>query len=569
VRAEIIPLHIAGECAYLCSAFNIEISMTKPNANLKTGDIVVKKPKAPEAGRVRAKQSRAVKHGHKLVLRHLTLDDFKDIRAIFENTYADMGGSWTKEQVAALLAVFPEGQICIEDKGHVIAVALSLIVKYSEWGDKHTYADITADGTFATHDPDGDTLYGVDVIVNPDYRNLRLGRRLYDARKELCEQLDLRAIVAGGRIPNYRNYADKMTPRQYIELVKKREIYDPVLSFQLSNEFHVRKVIRGYEPMDTDTRGYATLLEWLNIYYEEKSATPKVAPQAKYVVRVGAIQWQMRPVASFEELMRHVEFFIDAIASYNADFAVLPEFFVAPLMALAENRDPASAIRYLAEYSIRLRAELQEMALSYNINIIAGSVPEYRGGALRNVSYLMRRDGTSDSQYKLHCTPDEKSYWGMEGGDNLAVFDTDVGRIGILVCYDVEFPELSRLLADQGMSILFVPYWTDTRNAYLRVRYCAQARAVENECFVVITGSVGNLPNVKNMDIQYSQSAIFTPSDYSFPQDCIAAETAPNNETVLIAELDLSLLKELHVRGSVRNLNDRRLDLYNLTLVKE
>jgi predicted amidohydrolase len=101
------------------------------------------------------------------------------------------------------------------------------------------------------------------------------------------------------------------------------------------------------------------------------------------------------------------------------------------------------------------------------------------------------------------------------------------------------------------------------------VRYCAQARAVENECFVVITGSVGNLPNVKNMDIQYSQSAIFTPSDYSFPQDCIAAETAPNNETVLIAELDLSLLKELHVRGSVRNLNDRRLDLYNLTLVKE
>jgi predicted amidohydrolase len=223
----------------------------------------------------------------------------------------------------------------------------------------------------------------------------------------------------------------------------------------------------------------------------------------------------------------------------------------------------------MAEYSNQIRAELQEMALSHNINIIAGSVPEYRGGELRNVSYLMRRDGTSDSQYKLHVTPDEKSYWGMTGGDNLRVFDTDVGRIGILVCYDVEFPELARLLADQGMSILFVPFWTDTRNAYLRVRVCAQARAIENECFVVITGSVGNLPNVKNMDIQYSQSAIFTPADYAFPQDCIAAETTPNNETVLVAELDLSLLKELHVRGSVRNLNDRRLDLYKLTLLDE
>jgi predicted amidohydrolase/ribosomal protein S18 acetylase RimI-like enzyme len=519
--------------------------------------------------KVRAKSTKPSKRGHKLVLRRLSMEDFRDVRAIFETAYADMGGSWTREQIAALIDVFPEGQICIADKGRVIALALSLIVKYSDWGDKHTYAEITGDGTFSTHDPDGDTLYGVDVIVHPEYRNLRLGRRLYDARKELCDQLDLRAIVAGGRIPNYHKYADKMTPRQYIEQVKKREIYDPVLSFQLSNEFHVRKVIRGYEPMDADTRGYATLLEWINIYYEEKSETTTVAAQPKYVVRVGAVQWQMRSVGSLEELMRHVEFFVDTIASYKADFAVLPEFFSAPLMALSEKNDPASAIRHMAEYSNQIRAELQEMALSHNINIIAGSVPEYRGGELRNVSYLMRRDGTSDSQYKLHVTPDEKSYWGMTGGDNLRVFDTDVGRIGILVCYDVEFPELARLLADQGMSILFVPFWTDTRNAYLRVRVCAQARAIENECFVVITGSVGNLPNVKNMDIQYSQSAIFTPADYAFPQDCIAAETTPNNETVLVAELDLSLLKELHVRGSVRNLNDRRLDLYKLTLLDE
>ncbi|CAA6606296.1 Hydrolase YhcX [Rhodospirillaceae bacterium LM-1] len=507
------------------------------------------------------------KRSHKLVLRHLTLDDYEDLKAIMDRVYANMGGAWTKEHIASQLAHFPEGQICIENKGRVIAVALSLIVKYADWGDKHTYAEITADGFITTHNPQGDTLYGVDLFVDPDFRDLRLGRRLYDARKEMCESMNLRAIVAGGRIPGYKDYAGKMTPRQYIELVKNKELHDPVLSFQLANDFHVRRVITDYEPLDRETRGYATLLEWINIYYEDKPVVSSVG-QAKEVVRIGAVQWQMRPVESFEGLMRQIEFFVDAVAGYKADFMLLPEFFGAPLMALADTSDPALAVRHLAEYGPSMRQELQRLAVSYNVNIIAGSMPEYRDMELRNVSYLMRRDGTSDAQYKLHITPDEKAYWGVKGGDALRVFNTDIGRIGILICYDVEFPELPRLLAEQGMSILFVPYWTDTKNAYLRLRHCAQARAIENECYVVITGSVGNLPNVENMDIQYSQAAILTPSDFSFPHDGVAAEATPNTETVLIADLDLSLLKELHMHGSVRNLMDRRLDLYDLSLQK-
>ena len=97
---------------------------------------------------------------------------------------------------------------------------------------------------------------------------------------------------------------------------------------------------------------------------------------------------------------------------------------------------------------------------------------------------------------KLHVTPDEIKSWGLNGGKLLNTFDTDCAKIGVLICYDVEFPELSRLMADQGMQILFVPFLTDTQNAYSRVRVCAQARAIENECFVVIAGSVGNLPRV-------------------------------------------------------------------------
>ena len=227
------------------------------------------------------------------------------------------------------------------------------------------------------------------------------------------------------------------------------------------------------------------------------------------------------------------------------------------------------AIRSMSAFTEPIKTKMMELAVSYNINVIAGSMPLYDDGKLYNVSYLCRRDGTVDEQYKLHVTPDEASYWGMRGGDKLRCFDTDFGKIGILICYDVEFPELSRMLSDEGMKILFVPFWTDTKNAYQRVRLCAQARAIENECYVAITGSVGNLPRVENMDIQYSQSAVFSPSDFAFPHDAIVAEATPNTEMTLIADLDLDLLKDLNTSGAVRNLRDRRKDLYSVSWTKK
>lgn len=208
-----------------------------------------------------------------------------------------------------------------------------------------------------------------------------------------------------------------------------------------------------------------------------------------------------------------------------------------------------------------------QFAIEYNINIIAGSMPLYEDGHLYNVSYLCRRNGTYDMQYKIHPTPSEVNDWGMKGGDYLKVFDTDVGKIGILICYDSEFPELSRILAEQGMKILFVPSSTDLQSGYHRVRYCSQARAIENECYVVLGGSVGHVPMATNMDLQYSQSAIFSPSDFQFPQNAIIAEGTPNNEMTLVADVDLDLLKELHTQGTVRNLKDRRKDLYRLKWV--
>jgi predicted amidohydrolase len=233
-------------------------------------------------------------------------------------------------------------------------------------------------------------------------------------------------------------------------------------------------------------------------------------------------------------------------------------------MAPYNHLGEAEAIRKLAEFSEPLVRELSKLAISYNINIITGGLPEVSGEDLYNVGYLCKRDGAVERFEKLHITPDEYKVWGMKGGTQIKSFDTDCGKIGILICYDVEFPELGRLLADEGMDILFVPFLTDTQNGYARVRFCAQARAIENECFVAIAGGVGNLPNVHNMDIQYAQSAVFTPCDFSFPANGVKSEATPNTEMILISDVDLGLLRELHNYGGVKNLKDRRKDIYQL-----
>lgn len=312
---------------------------------------------------------------------------------------------------------------------------------------------------------------------------------------------------------------------------------------------------------DTASSEYAVLLKWDNIYYEKDSDK---AATTKSVVRLGLIQWQARPYKSLDDVMQQAEFFIDAVSGYRSDFALFPEFFNAPLMAEYNHLSKPEAIRELAKHTSVISQKFSELAISYNINIITGSMPEIQNNRLYNAGYLCKRDGTIERYEKLHATPDEVKVWGLEGGSKLEVFDTDCGKIGVLICYDVEFPELSRLLADSGMDILFVPFLTDTQNGFSRVKNCARARAIENECYVAIAGSVGNLPKVHNMDINYAQAGVFTPCDFAFPAEGIKAEATPNTEMILIADVDIDLLRELNQFGSVRNLKDRRKNIYEL-----
>jgi predicted amidohydrolase/GNAT superfamily N-acetyltransferase len=495
-------------------------------------------------------------------LKYLSIEDYQELKEVMISAYQSMPEAyWHEKHIRALISKFPEGQVVIKINGHLAGSALSIIVDYDHFTDNHTYKEITADYTFNSHDRNGDILYGIDVFIKPEYRGLRLGRRLYDYRKELCEKLNLRGIAFGGRIPNYHKYSDKLSPKEYIQKVRNKEIHDPVLNFQISNDFHPAKVLKGYLEGDEASNEYAVLLKWDNIYYEKPS---KKAATKKKVVRIGLIQWQMRPYKNLDEVMQQAEFFIDAVSGYRSDFALFPEFFNAPLMAENNHLSEPEAIRELAKYTGSIIEKLSEFSISYNINIISGSMPEVINGILYNVGYLCKRDGTVERYVKIHVTPDEVKVWGMQGGSEIKVFDTDCGNIGVLICYDAEFPELCRLLAEDGMDILFVPFLTDTQNGYSRVRHCAQARAIENECYVVIAGCVGNLPNVHNMDIQFAQSMVFTPCDFAFPTNGIKAEATPNTEMILIADVDIDLLRELNQFGSVRNLKDRRKDLFEL-----
>ncbi|HLW14613.1 MAG TPA: bifunctional GNAT family N-acetyltransferase/carbon-nitrogen hydrolase family protein [Flavobacteriaceae bacterium] len=494
-------------------------------------------------------------------VRALQLEDYAGLKRSMIEAYHDEDEYWRKSSIAKLIEVFPAGQFCVEVNGKVAACALSICVLYELYGNEHTYTEITGNATFNTHTDEGDILYGIEVFVSPEFRDLRLGRRLYNERKDLCEKLNLKGIIVGGRLPEYHKYSGDLSPREYIEKVHSKEIHDPVLNFQLNNNFSVVKVLKNYLEGDVESEEYAALLQWNNIYYSRKRNAMNDS-----IIRLGLVQWQMRPFDNIDEFYEQVSFFVNVLSEYKSDFVLFPEFFNTPLLSEYNHLSEHEAMRALASKTEEIKQEISKLAISHNVNIISGTMPLIEDDQLYNVSYILHRNGKIDAFRKIHITPFEKRYYGMVGGDSIEVIDTDCGKIGVLICYDVEFPELPRLLAEQGMKILFVPYLTDTQNAYTRVRACAKARAIENECYVAIAGCVGNLPGVNNMDIQFGQAAVFTPSDFAFPENATKAEATPNTEMTIIVDVDLNHLKELHHYGAVQNLKDRRTDLFELKL---
>jgi predicted amidohydrolase/predicted N-acetyltransferase YhbS len=463
---------------------------------------------------------------------------------------------WSVRQLHNHLKVFPAGQLVAVIDGRIVGAVASLIIKADrDPYRQHTYAGITDGGYFHNHDPSGDTLYGADVYVDPDEQGKGIGAALYEARRVLCKRLNLRRILAGGRLAGYAAMAAELTPEEYVQKVKDGEIRDHVLSFQLREGFVARGILRNYIT-DPVSLNHASLIEWLNPDYVETEPSSKV--------RIACVQYQVRKIDSFEDFANQVEYFVETAADYRSDFVLFPEFFTVQLLSFIEPLSSIQGIRRLSTDFTGPFIELMSgLSQKYGLYIIGGSHPIEEDGELYNKCLIFDPEGRYIAQPKLHITPSEKRYWGISGGSELIVLPTPKAKIAVQICYDVEFPEATRYLADQGVDILFVPYCCDDRHAQLRVRYCAQARAIENQIFVATAGVIGNLPSVPAMDIHYGQAAVFTPSDFEFARDGIQAIADSNVETLLVTDIDTGDLYRSRASGSVTPRLDRRTDLFD------
>lgn len=208
--------------------------------------------------------------GQSVHVRPTTVRDLAGVIALHKRAFPGLP-HWEINELLQHLRTFPEGQFCALLPDHrVVGSATSLILPDDHDWQAESWEEITGEGFLTSHDPVGGTLYGADICVDPAYRRMGIGSRLYEARRDLVRRLNLRRMLAGGRIPGYRRYADQMSPETYVEKVQAGSLEDPVLSFQLSNGFRVVGVIPHYLSGDRHSREYATLIEWCNPDYKEK-----------------------------------------------------------------------------------------------------------------------------------------------------------------------------------------------------------------------------------------------------------------------------------------------------------
>lgn len=492
-------------------------------------------------------------------------------------------GNWEAGHVASQLAAFPDGQLGVEVDGKLVGVCASLIVHLGRDGYRpHTHAGITDGGYFYNHDPSADTLYVARLCVAPAWQPFGIATELVRELQSLCQKLGLRRLVGV--------VAASAAASPVSSDANLRQVF-------AAREFAGVATLRGYHHT-SDGPADVQLMEWVNDGYQPARRTPGV-------VRLAMVQHRMRGVRNFEAFARQIEYFVEAARGYNAAFVLFPEFTSMQLLSTEglAGLPSRAGVSLLTEQANAVFSLFARLAKQHGLTIIGGSHPvaiaketasngnvtaygdaavsggtAISGGAavsggmatnsetvIHNVCPIALPDGRVFMQPKLHITPSEREAWDIVGGNRLAVLETPVAKIGVLICYDSEFPEAARHLADQGVDILFVPYCTDDRQGHLRVRWCCQARAVENQIYVATAGVIGNLPGAAGMDVHYGRAAVFTPSDFSFARDGIQAEADPNVETLLVTDLDLANLYRAREHGSVRPRRDRRPDLFEMT----
>jgi GNAT superfamily N-acetyltransferase len=201
-----------------------------------------------------------------VIVRIVNLADISDIIELQKKAFPLMakdGVIWSEHHLESHIKIFPEGQLCAEINGKLVASSSSLVTSLTSEYQEHTWKYATDNGMFTNHTLEGDSLYGADIATNPDSRGLGIATMLYDARKDLAVKLNLRRIIAGGRLFNYCEYSEKMSAQKYAEKVVSGEIQDLVLSFQLKNGFKFIKVLPNYM-RDARSLNNASFIEWTN-----------------------------------------------------------------------------------------------------------------------------------------------------------------------------------------------------------------------------------------------------------------------------------------------------------------
>jgi predicted amidohydrolase len=278
-------------------------------------------------------------------------------------------------------------------------------------------------------------------------------------------------------------------------------------------------------------------------------------------LRVSAVQYHLHTISSFEEFEKQVTHYVKIAAEFKTDFVLFPEFITTQLMSLPY-LDEELKINQLPQFTERYYQLFTTLAKEHRMHIIGGTHVIEEQGRLYNVAHLFYPDGRIGKQPKIHITPTEVEEWNITPGGGLQVFETSKGTVAILTCYDIEFPEVVRMARAMGADVIFCPSCTDDSQGFHRVRYSCHARTIENQVYVVTTGTVGSLPTVDFMRMNYGQAAVITPNDVPFPQKGIMAEGDINNDMIISADLDIELLYEVRESGSVTTWRDRRNDLY-------
>ena len=304
----------------------------------------------------------------KIKVRKLKLEDFDSVVNIQLKCFPGMI-PWNIEQFRSLIAIFKEGQIGIEYKGELVASSSSLILNFDNYSETQSWSELTNNGMITNHDSAGETLYGIEIMVLPEFRGMKLSRRLYEARQKLVIDKNLKRIAIGGRIPNYHKFSDKLSAAKYVEKVIDRKIYDPVLTAQSANGFALKSLLPEYYPNDKESCGYATFLEWVNLNY---IGNLKKKINSRYV-RACAVQYQMRMINSFDDFARDCEYFVDVASDYRCDIVLFPEMITMQLLSFLPNKSPGTTVRQLDQFTPQYEALFSKLAIKYNINIIAGS----------------------------------------------------------------------------------------------------------------------------------------------------------------------------------------------------